>query len=80
MKTLQSGVSAMLKDKLAKGEGVSHHDLLAICEVITHNAQQLSALESRVTALETPPATPKASAPLTPAVICFMGLPTKILH
>ena len=66
----------MLKKKLAAGEGVSHKDLLAICEVITHNGAQLAHLEERVKALEpTPPAAPKFAEETN----MFRGKPTKVL-
>ena len=54
----QIGLADKLKKKLQEGQGVSHHDLLDICELISHNATQMNKVVNRVKVLEqqlTPP-------------------------
>ena len=84
MEQFQSGVSAMLHEKLRAGDGVSHKDLLDICAVTTHNGAQLAKLEARVQVLEG--ASSKAPEPesvtqptLKEETIIFRGAPAKVL-
>lgn len=49
---VKSGLTEVFKNKLAEGESPSMKDLLAMCEVITHNATLLTNVENRISKLE----------------------------